>query len=731
MGAIRDTLSYLLGVGGNPDDENLTPDQKAAKDVKKWGLALTDAAKFVDPWHIQARRAVAAFLDNRGENQNNRRVPEYRVNLFNSNIKTLQATLFAKMPKVEADRRFLDPNDQVARVAGEIMTRLLQNDMNDPDDGLKPTLKGALEDRLVAGFGCGRMKYNMTETTPDAPDEQAQPDPNAPPQIDSTTGQPIPPAPPESEQSVKADEWCEPVYTYWKDVLWSPCRVEGELTWKAFRAYFTKEKATERFGKEVAEAMSYSSKGPKLNEDKFNEIKSNEAQAEVWEIWDAETRTVYWYNKGYDKFCDQQDDPLGLDGFYPDGSWMVSNTSTTKYLPKPDYEMAKTLYEEIDELESRIALLTGACKVVGVYDRQSKDIQRMLTEGVENQLIPVDNWAMFAERGGLKGMTDWLPIEQVVNALTVLSEQQASRVNQLYQVTGMSDIMRGQASSSGATATEQRIKAQYGSVRIQSIQDEFATFAQDLLNKKVQIIQRFYDPQRIVDLSNIMNTPDAQYAQQAVALIKNFKEFNIRIAIKAESLAQVDYDQRQQERTAFLQAVSQFMGQAATMLEQKPEMAPFMMQLLKFGVTGFKASSEMEGILDQMISAMQQAEQQKAQQPPQPSPEQMKAQSDQQAQQADMAIAQQKAASDQQLAQQEAAATAATAQLDMQSKQQQMQNDMQKFQQESQARAEEHTAKMNEMLLSFRQAMALNDAKVQAVKDTAAAKVEAKSAPQV
>jgi hypothetical protein len=670
MAAIRDTLKYLFGMGGNPDDKNLTPEQKEQSDVQKWGQALEESRKFVADYHNMARRAVAAFLDSRGEYQNDRRIPNYRVNLFNSNIKTLQATLFAKMPKVEADRRFLDPNDEIARVAGEMMTRLLQNDMNDPDDGLKPALKGALEDRLVAGLGCARMKYNMTETTPDLPGEDAlpQPDPNAQPQVDPATGQPVPPPPPESPQSQKADEWCEPVYTYWRDLLWSPCRTEAEITWKAFRAYMNKDKVTERFGKDVATAIKYNTTGPRLNEDKVNEIKTTEPQAEIWEIWDGEARCVYWYSKGYDKFLDQKDDPLGLDGFYPDGSWMVANTSTTKYLPKPDYELARTLYEEIDELESRIALLTGACKVVGVYDRQSKDIQRMLTEGVENQLIPVDNWAMFAERGGLKGMTDWLPLEQVTNALTVLTAQQQGRIAQLYQVTGMSDIMRGQATEAGATATEQRIKAQYGSVRIQSIQDEFAQFAQDLLNKKVQIIQRFYDPERIVKLSNIMNTPDAQYAQQAVALIKNYADFNIRIAIKAESLAQVDYDQRQQERTAFLQAVSQFMGQSATMLEQKPEMAPFMMQLLKFGVSGYKASTEMEGILDQMISQMQAAEQQKAQQPPQPSEEQIKQQAEAAAAQAEantkMQLQQQQAASDAQLAAQKASADAQLAQAD-------------------------------------------------------------------
>lgn len=689
MPGIREILSYLVGGGGKPgDDANLTPEQKEGKDVQKWSLALEHSKKFVDDWHKQGTRAVSAFLDDRS-GQNERIVPSYRLNLFHSNIQTLKASLFAKLPKVEADRRFLDPNDDVARVAGEMITRILQNDMNDPDDGLEEVLKAALEDRLVPGLGCARMKYDLEET----PAVEAS--------VDPATGMPVPETP-----ATKADEWCEPVYTHWRDVLWNPCRTAAELTWKAFRAYMDKPAVEKRFGKEVAEALSYNTNGPRLNQEKTNEIEKNDPQAEVWEIWDNDTKMVYWYSKGYQKFLDQKPDPLKLDGFYPDGRWMVANTSTSKYLPKPDYEMAKTLYLEIDELESRIALLTAACKVVGVYDRQSKDIQRMLTEGVENQLIPVDNWAMFAERGGLRGQVDWLPVEAVVNALQVLTNQQLSRINQLYQVTGFSDIMRGQASTAGTTATEQRIKAQFGSVRIQALQDEFATFASDLLNKKVQIIQRYYDPQRIVELSNVANTPDAQLAERAVALIKDFDSFNIRIAIRAESMAQIDYDQLREERTGFLQAVAQFMGQAGPLIEQKPEAAPFLMQLLQFGVSGFKASSEMEGVIDQGIAALKQAEEAKAAQPKQPSPEEQKATQDmkQAEQQAALDAEKQKqdTANAQQLAEQQLAAARQKAELDTEKTRDDMARESQKFNLEMEQMREEHKFKMEEMQAQLR-----------------------------
>jgi hypothetical protein len=683
-----------------------TPEQDERDSVQKWTQEMGLARKFVEKWHTQGDKTQKRYIDERDDALNGA-FKNYRLNLFHSNIQTMKATMYAKLPKVEADRRFLDPNDDVARVAGEMLTRILQNDLNKTDNTLNDVLKESLEDRLVPGLGVARVRYCMEEG--DDPNYVA-PEPAMP-------GEVAPEVP-----QVKTSEWCEEVYVHWKDILWNPCRTYSELRWKAFRSYMDKDEITERFGADIAEGISYTSNGPKLNSELNSDIAKASPQAEIWEIWDKPSKSVYWYCKGQTKFLDKQDDPMQLEGFFPDARWMIANTTTAKLLPKADFAITQDLYDEIDILESRIALLTSACKVVGVYDRSSKEIGRMLTEGVENQLIPVDNWAMFAERGGMKGMTDWLPIQQVAEVIQVLAIQQQSRIQQLYQITGMSDIMRGQASTAGTTATEQRIKAQFGSLRIQALQDEFARFASDLLNKKAQIIQRFYDPETIFKLSNIGNTPDAPLAQQAIALLKDHENFNMRIAVRAESMAQIDYDQLREERTGFLQATAQFMGMAAPLLQQNPESAPFLMQLLQFGVSGFKASSEMEGIIDQAIAAQKKAAEVKAQQPPQPSPEEKKMQAEQQ-------LAQQQQQMDQQQAQQESQLKAQQAQQDMALEQQKSDLQMQKLQADIAQGRQEFALQMQQMREEHALKMQEIQAKLQATVVAAQAKADAQEEP--
>jgi hypothetical protein len=94
---------------------------------------------------------------------------------------------------------------------------------------------------------------------------------------------------------------------------------------------------------------------------------------------------------------------------------------------------------------------------------------------------------MFAERGGIKGQVDWVPIDQVVNAIGHLRQYRQDKVMQIYEVLGISDIMRG-SSKASETAAAQQIKAQFGSTRIQLKQFYIADWITQALRIKAEII---------------------------------------------------------------------------------------------------------------------------------------------------------------------------------------------------------------------------------------------------
>jgi hypothetical protein len=311
----------------------------------------------------------------------------------------------------------------------------------------------------------------------------------------------------------------------------------------------------------------------------------------------------------------------------------------------------------------------------------------------------VDTWAAFGERGGLKGSVDFLPLDMVVNALQQLyaAREQAKQV--IYEVTGLSDIIRG-ASVASETATAQQIKSQYASLRLKEMQSDVARFASDILRIKAQIMCAFYRPETLVAMSGMEQTQDAQYLQPAIQLLQDDILRSFRIEVETDSLVELDEMQEKQDRMEFLTAASGFIEKA---IQAPPQLAPLLGEMLMFGVRSFKAGKGMEASLEQFIQ--QAAEQAKQPKPEQPNPEMLKLQADQQSAQMSMQLEQAKMQASQQLEQGKFQLEQAKMQATQQAEQMRMQADMQAAQQKAEldAHFEQQRIQHEQMMEQSRQ----------------------------
>lgn len=589
-------------------------DPKETTPLERWRTEIDYAEKALDKWAGRARHVVRRYLDERDaiDAQNK------WFNLFHANTNILKSALYAQIPKPEVKRKYTDYNDDVARVAANILQRALQPDSDDPRDTFDAVMRHAVLDRLVPGLGAVWLRLEtdtegvqlQAETSPEpgeglAPPESAESLPNE--------GFATPDSPDNAEpQSYSriTDQRVAIDYVYWEDFLWSPCRVWEERRWVARRVYMTRDELVKRFGdKGKAVPLNYSPSAfgtggtgatfPGPITPTHLAIK----QGIVYEIWDRVERRVIWYCKDCTYLLDEREDFLNLVGFDPCPTPLLANISTNNTVPRPDFYMVQDQYNELDTVNNRISQLVQACKVVGVYDRSADGVQRMLLEGFDNQLIPVDNWAMFAEKGGVKGQVDWLPLEQVVNALQRLYESRELIKQQIFELTGIADILRG-ASKASETLGAQEIKAKFASVRIKDTQDEVARFAAEILRIKAELMIKHFTPEMIIKKSNIMHTDDAEFAGPALELLKSEVGFEWRILITADQLAQVDYQMEKTDRIELLTAVSQYLAQAGQMIQNQPASGPLLVAMLKWAVSGFKGARDIEGMLDKELDNM-------------------------------------------------------------------------------------------------------------------------------
>lgn len=663
-----------------------------AAEFKRWLAEIQTAQKHFDAWYKRGRKILKRYRDERDAATES----AIKFNILWSNVQTLQPALYAKTPKPQVDRRHLD-QDPVGRVASLILERSLSHALEAYE--FDEVMKAVRDDYLLVGRGTAWVRYEPTygEPTP-GPD-----------------GEPFKPV---AYETAPCD------YVGWQDFLHGIAPRWPLVPWVARQMHLTREQLVERFGDEVGRAVPLKPING-MDPDSAKAYGDVFSRAHVWEIWDKGTKTALWLCPDYPQLLDRKPDPLGLRDFFPCPRPLLATTTTDSLIPVPDYCEYQDQAQELDELSARIALLTKALKVAGVYDQSAAGLQRLLQEGCENELIPVDNWAAFAQNGGMKGSVAFMPLEEIANTLLQLYAARDKVKQDLYEVTGLSDIIRG-ASMASETATAQRIKGQFASLRLTDRQNEVARFARDIIRLKAEIMSEHFAPQTLLTASGYEYMPgaDPQVFMAAVELLQNDALRGFRIDIETDSTVAPDQQAEQESRVAFLQAMGGFLQQAIPVVQGVPQAAPLMAEMLTFAARGFKAGRQLEQAFDQFgqtINQMAQAAQ--GEQGPDPAQEmalqgeQMKMQALQVKTQADM----QKAQVDQQIMT-----------LDAQAKQAEHQMKMAELQMQYELKVAEHQMRMAELQAKSQQtAIAHEHAQIQSERQAEQADVSHRMAMEM
>jgi hypothetical protein len=486
-------------------------------------------------------------------------------------------------------------------------------------------MRGVVEDRLLPGRGTAWVRYE-----PIIVGQEPQ-EPKMPTGIEPDEGIEIT----NTEEVERVDSAHSPVdYVYWTDFLHSPARTWDEVWWVSRWVYMTPEEGIERFGDVFKNVPLHDQNDDIDSKNPMTAKATYGKKAKVAEIWNKRTKKVCWVAKGYPQALDERDDPLELEGFFPCPKPLLATTTNGSMIPVPDFCEYEDQAQELDNLTQRIYLLVKACKAVGVFNAEFKELGRLFTEGVDNKLFPVTAWAAMSEKGGLKGAIDMLDTSAIIRTLQQLYQSREVVKQSIYEISGISDILRG-STNANETLGAQQLKANFGSLRLRATQGDVARFATDLFRIKAQIVCKFYPPELIVEMSGVMNTPEGQnpqLLQAAVQMLSNSTIRDFHIQVEADTLAQIDEQADKQNANEAVQAIGSFLGQSLPMVSQAPEMLPMMSEMLLFLVRRYRAGRGLESAIEQAMKALQAKAQQAMAQPPQ-NPEMMKLQAEQQAEQ--------------------------------------------------------------------------------------------------
>lgn len=713
--------------------------------ASRWQAELRAAEKDRTGWLKQCMEIERRYREAKiGEGQTT--TDKVRFNVLWSNIQTLKPAVYSRPPMPVVQRRFRD-QDPVARAASMILQRSLSYVIEDGD--VHELTKQLVDDFLLYARGTSWVRYEPHYSTPAQPGVLA-----AESEIDAED--------PEDEgvqvtntgddaenENVEEPEWEEVEWDFVdrRDFFNGPGAVWAEVGWVARRVRMTRDDGVKRFGAKFKKVnLSWK---PIHASDDTPEDDAVIRRAEVVELWDKSTKTVLWFGDPFGDITllDKRDDPLTLRGFFPCPRPLFGTTTSGSLMPVPDYVEYQDQARELDDLTARIAGLTSSIKVAGAYDSRFPELARIFDEGMENQLVAIDQWIEFAQKGGMAGGISLVPMLEMIQTLQALIEARTQVKSDLYEVSGIADVIRG-STAPEETATAQRIKGRYATMRLSDRQLEVARYVRDMLRISGEIICEHFSPQTLRLVSNFDQTelgkpapemppmmghnggppmpmatagvpppqpgagggippvPPPSIFDQAVALLKNDKLRGFRIDIEDQSTIAMDDEAEKAARVQFLKSVGDYIQSAAQIPPQMaPAMLPLLGKLLLFGARAFRAGLEMETAIEDAITKLSEQAAQQAANPP-PNPEMIKAQTEQQKTQAEMQMRQQEMQATMQQAQaeaqfkmQQAQAAAQDAEANRQMAAQKMQHDAAQAQAQNAQDATEHQIAIDKAML--------------------------------
>lgn len=591
------------------DSEADVQGEKPADVVKRWLREIGAADEHEKDWRDRAEKIVNLYKDERKKNADSTDTTARRFNILYANTEVLKGALYQRCPVPDIRRRWLD-RDPVGRLTALILTRAVATTIDRAD--LDSVLKADVQDMVLPGRGCLRVKYKPTlsqyeERVPvDAPGEgvvlpaDVQQDPQGYFRM--------------AQAEELTYECVEIDYVEWDMIRFSPAKRWKKVRWVAFGELLTRDDLIDQFGEEIGQkvALKWSPKGMDDKEEQNQIFK----RALVWTVWNKTERKVIVVSDGYsEEPLKEVDDPLRLEEFFPSPQPLYSIATNDTMIPVPEYVVYQDHALDLDALEERISVLQEALRRRGVYDASIPELEALAKTG-DNKFVPIKDYSQFVEKGGLEMALQEQDLTNLATVLAELMKIAEAKKAQIYEIIGISDIMRGTTAPS-ETLGAQQIKNQWGSIRTGPRQGEVQRFARDTIRIVAEIIAEHFSPQTLSQMSNIQLAMNAQELamlqatmpqdprckrptwEDVLKVLRSDKLRSFKVDIETDSTIKPRADEEQKNRVELITAVTGFLEKAVPAVQSGMVPKKVASELLMFGVRAFPAGPQMEELLDE------------------------------------------------------------------------------------------------------------------------------------
>lgn len=506
---------------------------KPKKSVQRILAEIKAGERVLDPWQVRSDRidkvysslqTLSGIMADRGGNLLDR---EY--NLFWASVEVIKPSIYSRQPVPVVVPRYQE-RDPVKRVTSEMLERCASAGFDETD--INSVMLGVRDDLVINARGVIWLSYETDD------------------------GERV------CVEHLDRRDFCH-----------QPARKWAEVEWVGRHAWLSRTEARKRFYATSKNLYQDASYGQHKDERGDDGVDRTVEKARFTEVWHKTDKRVYWVAEGCDDFLDEGEPHLKLKGVFPCPKPAYATTVRRSLVPVPDFTYIQDQLETINELTLRIHDLCDKLVVKGIVpagtDVGDAVEAAFREENASHMLIPVPSMSM---TDGASKLVEWLPIDVVAQTILAAVEARREVIGNVQELFGIADIMRGETEAQ-ETATAQKLKSQYGSVRIRDKVGELVRIARDTVRLMVEIMAEEFDFDTLIDMSQMQIPTEAEIRSQVAKVQAAAKKELTDLAAQAETmLASPEVQQNpDQARQQFEQAQQQVIARYSPQLQKLGE----------------------------------------------------------------------------------------------------------------------------------------------------------------
>lgn len=590
-----------------------------------------------------AKEAFKKYFNDAETCQKEYTAKDRNYNIFYSNVQTLDANLGINNPKPDIQRRFLkriDSNPLKSNTYAEV-ARILSGAVEYVVDvsGVDKIMKQDIHGTDVVGRGIAWVEYNPTIETDENGNEFV------------------------SHRDIHLKS------LGYNEYLCSSAECPSDIWWVARRHLLSRKDIYQRFGYSTDDAELQYKPGTDDNDTVLK-------RGEVWEIWDKNDKKRIFLlttHKNHE-LLEETDDPYRLECFFPcDELCFIRENNSI--VPVPEYMIYEKQAKLVEVIEKKIAQVQDAIKYVIVSGSQDKSVANTIIAARHGDVVTIQS---NDAPGGVGSMLATVPFGDAVNMIDSLEALKERTKQNIYDITGISDLMRG-TSDPRETAKAQQIKGLFGSLRFQDRQMAVQEHRKRIYRIIAEIVAEHYDPETLAEMTctylptdeqkmmqeaeikqlqesgqdvpqdtidaynNIVNQPTWEMVLQ---ILRSDKLRNYTVDVETTATA---FDDKEAQTEAIDHITNTFMTMAQMADQLSPELVKGFIPIMRMNLANCKLSSSITRQLEEALDAAYKAVDAESKQPPAPTPEQERLNADMQLENAKLQTDKEKYAMDQQV----------------------------------------------------------------------------------